>query len=450
MKRLLNIATNLLGLFALGVLIVVLVLVFSTAQRTQEPSFQATQAPRETQRQLPSPPSGHTTLPAYPPPERGGTPTTVPTPVAPPTTLPPYPYPAPGRTMIPPSPSPIAEPVILPPLPPYPTPGPFREMRLMYTKPNLPGYFISRADGTGETMLPPWWSSEIAGGWDGGGLWIAPDGSKILYLFSNNMFLGEPKSNSIWTTNLDGSDKQLLVIATEEWLPGNAIWSPDGKRIAYTRAYLKTPGSGVAIVQSHEIWVMDADGSNQRLVTADPAVFLDTFSGQSLVFRWLSNGYIYFVNHDRHLYAVNPETGQLYRLINNVDASGLSSAISPDGKYIVAPPEIPAQAITRAGLTPIEIVGTFVGWSGDGRLIAYASHATDSTRETGLWIRDMTTGEEKLVTTDQPAVVGGFSPDGQFFVYQTDEGVFAWDIEKGEAQLIVKDARRFVTWIPVP
>lgn len=453
MKHLLHIAKNLPGFFALGVLIVVLVLTFSAIQKTQAPSFQATQAPRETQRQLPSPPSVHTTLPAYPPLGKGETHTAVPTPVGSPLTLPPYP--APEQTMIPPSPSPS----VLPPLPPYPLPSSFHEMRLMYTRLNPPGYFICKADGTGEAMLPPWWSSEIAGGWAAGTLRIAPDGSKILYSFSNNMFLEEPTSNSIWTTNLHGGNKQLLVAATQEWLPEDAIWSPDGKQIAYRRAYLKAPGSGVAIVQSHEIWVMDADGGNQRLVTADPSVFSDTFGGQALVFRWLNNGYIYYANHDRQLYAVNPQSGQLYRLMDNVDASDLHLAISPDGKHVVASPNTPAQAIAYAGLIPIEIPGNFLGWSGDGKFAAYAPYATDNTKETGLWIRDMMTGDKKLVTSDQAAVAGGFSPDGRFFAYQTDEGIFVWDFEKGEAQLIVKDVPdpatgawtiRFVTWVPVP
>lgn len=400
-----------------------------------------------------SPTSPLATITLVPPKSSSGTP--VPTVVSPSSTAPGSPYPPPLPTNTP-VPSPTL--VVLPPLPTFPVPGPFSGMRVLYTKSNPPGYYTNNLDGTDEIKLPAGRLSEQFGGPGPGSRQISPDGTKMLHLFWDAVAPEVSIPTSIWTSDPDGSNSQLLVAFTEEWFPQDPIWSPDGKRIAYQRAYLLTSYREGAMVRSFELWVMDVDGNNNHLVTADPAFGPDIFGGQALVFRWLNNGYIYFVNHDRQLYAVNPGTGQLYQLMNSVDPLDIRVSLSPDGQHIVASNDLPAQAIERKGLIPIDIPGQLEGWSADGRYLIYNLSSSDS-EQRGLWMRDLITGQDRRLVSDPFSVNSHLSPDSRYLAYQTDEGLFVIDVESNKAQLVMTDlhdpttgdrAIRFLAWLPVP
>jgi TolB protein len=70
----------------------------------------------------------------------------------------------------------------------------------------------------------------------------SPDGRKIIFMSIRDSAAG------IWMMNEDGTNQQFLA---EGVAPD---WSPDGQKIAYTSA-------------NNQIWVMDADGSNIHPIT---------------------------------------------------------------------------------------------------------------------------------------------------------------------------------------
>jgi Tol biopolymer transport system component len=82
----------------------------------------------------------------------------------------------------------------------------------------------------------------------------SPDGSKVA--FNSN----RSGIEQVWLMNADGTDQRQLTIdpATKGQLPD---WSPDGTRIAYES--LATSGG--------DIYVMDADGSDPMRLNADAA-----------------------------------------------------------------------------------------------------------------------------------------------------------------------------------
>jgi len=83
----------------------------------------------------------------------------------------------------------------------------------------------------------------------------SPDGSTILFVSNRS------GSNQLWTMNVDGGDqRQLTFDATTKWQVPD--WSPDGRHIAYQA--------------DNDIWVADADGTNQVRLTATTAVELGT------------------------------------------------------------------------------------------------------------------------------------------------------------------------------
>ena len=91
-------------------------------------------------------------------------------------------------------------------------------------------------------------------------LWVSlaaersPDGSKLLFMsFHANGF-----SDDIVLLNPDGSVQAKLT--DNKWRDSNPVWSPDGSKIAFVSH--RDGGS--------DIFVMDADGTNQVNLTQEP------------------------------------------------------------------------------------------------------------------------------------------------------------------------------------
>ena len=85
------------------------------------------------------------------------------------------------------------------------------------------------------------------------------DGKKILYIRSEPVLGSE-----IWVMNADGSGQMRLTsnLAND----GNAVFSPDGKTIAFF-----SDRSGTGGGQDNEIWTMGTDGSNLVRLTSNQA-----------------------------------------------------------------------------------------------------------------------------------------------------------------------------------
>lgn len=101
----------------------------------------------------------------------------------------------------------------------------------------------------------------------------SPDGSKIAYASeraldgSNNR---DRQNHNIWVGNTDGSNQKALTPLTDGGAESFAPeWSPDGTQIAYVSAR-KLDGSDNFNPPSltTNIWLMNADGTNQRHLTA--------------------------------------------------------------------------------------------------------------------------------------------------------------------------------------
>jgi Tol biopolymer transport system component len=87
----------------------------------------------------------------------------------------------------------------------------------------------------------------------------SPDGSKIVFVRGNSLL------SEIWTMDSNGLNQVQITGSSTNSLLGETepSWSPDGSRIAFST----NPNSG----QSPEIYVMNADGTNQNRLTLDAA-----------------------------------------------------------------------------------------------------------------------------------------------------------------------------------
>jgi dipeptidyl aminopeptidase/acylaminoacyl peptidase len=203
---------------------------------------------------------------------------------------------------------------------------------------------------------------------------LAPDGAEAAFPGQNGK-IAFASGADIWA--VDPSGTGLVNLTQSAVAEADPTWSPDGARIAYTR------GSG----DQREIWVMNADGSGQSAVVAQPFTCPGApFPGCDVpsVFdpAWSPDGaWIAFVSGDSHcssggLYRVHPDGTGVVR-ITDVCEDGESPSWSPDGSRIVVdnstvyPPHetifvdpTGANRVTREGL------GNQPNWSPGGSLIA--------------------------------------------------------------------------------
>ncbi|MEO8469061.1 MAG: hypothetical protein ABI573_05285 [Chloroflexota bacterium] len=142
----------------------------------------------------------------------------------------------------------------------------------------------------------------------------SPDGMKILYIHAEDSNAnGEPVNSQIWIMDADGSHAKALTSdpASKDQLPE---WSPDGLQIAYERG---NGGNG-------GIWLMDADGSHDHQLTGctatdpSPCAVGDDFGP-----AWSPDGTeIAFVRdfgalgqNDRPVYVMNADGTNQHRVI---------------------------------------------------------------------------------------------------------------------------------------
>lgn len=244
--------------------------------------------------------------------------------------------------------------------------------------------------------------------------WL-PDGSQIVFT---------RRGAGHFSMNADGSQPQLITILSDSDQP---TWSPDGNKIAYTS------DSG-----SHrDIYVMNTDGSHR--------VNLTNFTGSAGAINpvWSPDSskilYGYFGDFTRtsadssvlnvDLYVMNVD-GSQKRLIAT-DAGTGASPWSPDGSKIVYAGSFDAAGLHivdsyGANRVDIWIPGKTLGspaWSPDGKSIAYECVDVAPLPHTSSDICVMGsdgTQKRNLTNNEIPEFSPIWSPDGSKLLFQAD------------------------------
>ncbi len=94
----------------------------------------------------------------------------------------------------------------------------------------------------------------------------SPDGTKIAF----DKSIVNQSNYQIWVMNADGSSPHV-VVASNDSQDEAAAWSPDGTQIAYQ----KQERARKLPVPSQQIWVVNADGSNDHQVTTPDSGYGD-------------------------------------------------------------------------------------------------------------------------------------------------------------------------------
>jgi Tol biopolymer transport system component len=136
---------------------------------------------------------------------------------------------------------------------------------------------------------------------------------------TSNEFL----KTEIWVMNGDGSEPRRLTHNTTWDL--SPVWSPNGKTVAFYAVQFDALGQ-VPIAPPH-IYLVDADGSDQRLLTETRARFPS----------WSSNGEIAFDNGgggSSDIFTLNADGSGLEQLTNDPTARNIRPDWSPNGHKI--------------------------------------------------------------------------------------------------------------------
>ena len=217
---------------------------------------------------------------------------------------------------------------------------------------------------------------------DGPASW-SPDRSQIAFARGR-----ESNDNDIWIMNADGSNQVNLTPQVERYFEGKPSWSPDGTQLAF---YLRFGG----------IYVIDINGGNPTNIfdmgqaPSDPAWSPD---GASIAFV-LSEG----PQAPRDVYTMRPDGTGLVRVTNHA-----------------------------AGFFP-----SSPSWSPDGSKIVYNLDNRDLRWEVFVINRD---GSSSLNLTNTSTIVEvgpSFSPDGQQIVVGSPAGLVIMNADgTGESRVI--------------
>lgn len=225
---------------------------------------------------------------------------------------------------------------------------------------------VINADGTGEKNLSPIPANDQYPAW-------SPGGSRIAFTSGNPPY--GSIAFDICVMNPDGTGRSRLTQGPAGIGDSGPHWSPDEKRIAFSR---HEQGNS-------EVYVMNADGSGQRNLTQSPRLdFCRGWSreGKKILFESNRTG-----NWD--IYVMNADgRGQTNLTRNPADDSGPSW--SPDGRKIAftrrqqnASGEIymmDADGTNQRRITTNPMWDVSPVWSPDGKMIAFLR-----LQQSGLW-----------------------------------------------------------------
>ena len=171
---------------------------------------------------------------------------------------------------------------------------------------------------------------------------------------------------SIYVFNADGT--QLIRLTTTNLVnDSEPNWSPDGAQIVFTRIY---PNQN----ERTEIWVMDADGGNQRYVGVEGFAAKWSHDGSRFIYQSSFRG-------SSDLYTCNVDGSNVQQLTATA-SSEINPVYSPDGTQIAYTTDrdgnheiyvMNADGSNPRRLTNHAFDDSSPRWSSDGSLITFGS-----------------------------------------------------------------------------
>lgn len=226
------------------------------------------------------------------------------------------------------------------------------------------------------------------------------------------------EETDIWVMDADGSNQtRLTVTAVGEHWPS---WSPDGRHVAYVR---------ISEIREQDIWVTDADGGNQRDMGLCPG------TDDCGKLAWAPDGRRVAYSQGEDLYVADLATGTRERLVSGMvvtgappegflgGVSGPGPTWSPDGRWLAFTCEGSLCLVPASGGEP-RVIAQGQGsdfhdpeWSPTGPWIAFG--ASPNNGASNIFVQRIDgTGRRQLTGATQNGMTGPtWAPDGKALVY---------------------------------
>jgi Tol biopolymer transport system component len=243
----------------------------------------------------------------------------------------------------------------------------------------------------------------------------SPDGQRVVW--TRGVFF-DPDSE-IWVMNIDGSGKRQLTF-NDASDGGVATWSPDGSKIAFR----SSRDSADPDRPNHEIYIMNADGTNQHNITNNPT--------EEVLPDWSPDGKkIAFVSNrggDFAIYTMATDGSKVQKLTEDSMYAG-NPRWSPDGKRILFADgfchtceeenEHDLWVMKADGKSPKQLTNSALNelpgdWSLDMKhaVVDYFSFAAEGPPISDLAVVDLSNGTVTKLTNTE-----AFSEQNPFWVY---------------------------------
>jgi Tol biopolymer transport system component len=275
--------------------------------------------------------------------------------------------------------------------------------------------YVMNADGSGKRRLARSLAGNHSTAW-------SPDGRKLVFAIQPRGSAGLCEragdcNNELFVINADGSGlRRLTRNAVSD---GDAVWSPDGRKIAFLS---RRDGTGA------DVFVMNADGSDQRNLTRKPGNEVDPAwspDGRAIVFSAVPPGQPLWVGGSRSasgpyrdVYVMNADGSDQRNVTHTTEAEEWTGGWSPDGRTIAFSAYdgrsnrifvINADGSGKRALTREITPETFMSWSPDGRKIAFFDAGISVVNTDGSGLRRLA----RNVAFHRPS----WSPDGRKLIF---------------------------------
>jgi tol-pal system beta propeller repeat protein TolB len=256
--------------------------------------------------------------------------------------------------------------------------------------------FAINADGTGERNLTrtpkliewsPVWS---------------PNGQKLGFNKTASY-----SDSQVSVMNAAGRDRRTLTGGAYSYM---GSWSPDGRRIAYTRL---NGGQDKIGRDTSEIYVMNADGSGKRRLTRNKAI-------DDAAPSWSPDGGWILFTRGGDVYVMRPDGREQRRVTHTRDSS--AAGWSPDGRRILFSRSARDLGSTADGIYVINADGTgrtrltrgvndySPTWSPDGRWVLISRQ---SQAGAGIYVIAPDGASRRRLTRKVNDLGATWSPDGR-------------------------------------